>query len=91
MDSLNMTLADRFASNYPALTYSGKAFEYTQRQDALDYINSIDEIDRLYLVGHSFGGSSLIQLAENFLAPNNIIVDLTFQIESVDNFPKATL
>ena len=86
MEALNTTLTDRFASYYPALTYSGRAFQWRQQQDALDYINSFDEIDSLFLVGHSFGGSSVIQLAENFLAPNNIIVDLTFQIDSVDNF-----
>ena len=86
MEALDMTLSDLFATEFPDLNYSGQAFEYTQKQDALDFINSFDEIDRLYLAGHSFGGSSLIQLAENMLAPLNMSVDLTFQIDSVDNF-----
>lgn len=85
MEALNFELSDRFESSELQLDYSGQAFQYTEREDALDYINGIDNIDYLILIGHSFGGSSAIQLAENFLAPNGINVDLTFQIDSVDN------
>ena len=85
MEALNFDLSDRFASDRPSLVYSGQAFQYTEREDALDYINSIQTIDYLIVIGHSFGGSSAIQLVENFLAPINIDVDLTFQIDSVDN------
>ena len=85
MEALNFELSDRFESSELQLDYSGQAFQYTQREDALDYISGIDNIDYLILIGHSFGGSSAIQLAENFLAPNGINVDLTFQIDSVDN------
>ncbi|MDB4564828.1 alpha/beta hydrolase, partial [Mariniblastus sp.] len=83
MEALNFELSDRFESSELQLDYSGQAFQYTQREDALDYISGIDNIDYLILIGHSFGGSSAIQLAENFLAPNGINVDLTFQIDSV--------
>ena len=86
MEALNFDLSDRFASDRPTLVYSsGQAFQNTEREDALDYINSIQTIDYLIVIGHSFGGNSAIQLAENFLAPINIDVDLTFQIDSVDN------
>ncbi len=85
MEALNLSLKDRFASNLPAVTYSGQAFEYTQREEAMEFINSFDNIEKLFLIGHSFGASSAIQLAGIFLAPENISVDLTFQIESVDN------
>ena len=85
MEALNMHLRDRFDSTMPSVIYSGRAFEYDERELALEFINSIDQVDKLYLIGHSFGGSSALQLAENFLAPTNVRVDLTFQIDSVDN------
>ncbi len=86
MEELHNTLTQRFADELPGWTYSGQGFEYTQRQQAYDYIKTFSNIEALFVIGHSFGGNSALQLAENFLAPDGIHVDLTFQIDSVDNF-----
>lgn len=86
MDFLNADLADRFANDYPSLTFSGQVFAYDQRQDALNFINGFTDIDQLFLVGHSWGGNALIRLAEQLLLPNGISVDASFQIDSVDIF-----
>jgi pimeloyl-ACP methyl ester carboxylesterase len=82
MDFLNTTLA---ASGIP--NYLGQVFEWTERQQAFDWIqqNSSDR-STLVLIGHSFGGSSALQVANDFLRPVGVTVDLTIQLDSVTNF-----
>ena len=86
MDELNQTLTSNFAADYPNRSFSSQVFEWNQRQQAFDYINNFNEIDRLFMVGHSWGGNALIRVAQERLLPNNMGVDATFQIDSVDIF-----
>ncbi len=48
MEALNFELSDRFESSELQLDYSGQAFQYTEREEALEYISGIDNIDFIY-------------------------------------------
>lgn len=84
MDFLKQDLDTRFAADFPNLDFSSQVFAYNRRQEAFDYINSFAELDRLFVVGHSWGGNALIRLARQQLLPAGIPVDATFQVDSVD-------
>ncbi len=85
MDILNEELA---AAGIP--NYSGLVFDWDQKQEAFNWINmATDDRSTLVLIGHSFGGNSTLQLANNFLQPAGIDVDLTIQIDSVENFDRG--
>jgi hypothetical protein len=78
---LNTTLA----ANIP--DYLGMVFEWTQRQEAFDWVQQqTANRSTLVLIGHSFGGNSALQLANDFLKPVGVAVDLTIQIDPVKNF-----
>ncbi|GEM_PF-1744978 len=81
MDFLNATLADEIPD------YLGQVFEWDEQEQAFDWIQQ-QASDRatLVLIGHSFGGSSALQVANNYLKPIGVAVDLTIQIDSVTNF-----
>ncbi|QDS97543.1 hypothetical protein [Adhaeretor mobilis] len=82
MDNLNATLA---ASNIP--NYDGMVFDWDRKEEAFDWINMATAgRSTLVIVGHSFGGNSTLQLANNFLKDVGIDVDLTIQVDSVENF-----
>jgi hypothetical protein len=66
--------------------YEGMVFEWTQQQDAFDWIQQRSDRSTLVLIGHSFGGNSALQLANDFLKPAGVDIDLTIQIDSVANF-----
>jgi hypothetical protein len=82
MDLLNERLA---AAGIP--DYLGQVFEWDEHDAAFAWVNQF-AADRatLVLVGHSFGGNSALQLADNYLNPLNVTVDLTVQIDPVKNF-----
>jgi pimeloyl-ACP methyl ester carboxylesterase len=82
MGRLNTHLA---AAGIP--DYVGQVFEWTQHDAALDWVN-LHAASRgtLVLIGHSFGGNSALQLADDFLSPLDVTVDLTVQIDPVKNF-----
>lgn len=64
--------------------YLGRVFEWTQHTEAATWVGQHAAArGTLVLVGHSFGGSSALQLAQNYLLP--LTVDLTVQIDSVRN------
>ncbi len=84
MEALDATLASRFAAGFPALTYSSEVFQWFERSDAFNFINSFSDVDALFLVGHSWGGNQMIRLAQLDLLPAGITVDASFQIDSVD-------
>lgn len=80
---LNQKLQNEFGNN-PDKPFSSKVFDWDQAGKAFDYINSFDDVWHLVLIGHSFGGDTIIDdLATDRLLPNNIMVDLTIQIDSV--------
>lgn len=86
MDDFSADLASRFANDFPTQTFSSQVFTYDDRAGAFAFIDGISQVDHLFLVGHSWGGNALIRLGENFLVPNNITADASFQIDSVDIF-----
>lgn len=81
MDLLNTRLA---AAGIP--DYLGQVFEWTEHDTALDWVN-LHAAGRgtLVLIGHSFGGNSALQLADDYLSPFDVTVDLTIQIDPVKN------
>jgi hypothetical protein len=82
MDLLNERLA---AAGIP--DYLGQVFEWDEHDEAFDWVNQfVGDRGTLVLVGHSFGGNSALQLADNYLNPLNVTVDLTVQIDPVWNF-----
>jgi len=83
MNELDDTLAAP-ASGIPG--YAGMVFEWGDKQEAFDWIEQQSDRTTLVLIGHSFGANSALQLANNFLIPAGIDVDLTVQIDSVENF-----
>ncbi len=79
MDILSQTLLSSFTD------VSTRVFAYTEQRAAFDFINSNQQGRTcLVLIGYSFGGASVIGLADDYLRPNNFSVDLTVQIDSVD-------
>jgi len=81
MDNLNSTLSVAGIPNY-----DGMVFAWNQKQAAFDWIQQASDRTTLIVIGHSFGGNSTLQLANNFLLPAGVDVDLTVQIDSVENF-----
>lgn len=80
MNTLNNTLSGAFG----APPYMGRVFGHTEQQEAFNWITSMeDDIWTLVIIGHSLGGDSVIELAEDFLLPAGKNVDLTIQIDSV--------
>lgn len=80
MDLLNTRLA---AAGIP--DYLGEVFEWSEHAAAFDWVEQhAANRGTLVFVGHSFGGNSALQLADNYLNP--VTVDLTIQIDPVKNF-----
>ena len=86
MDFLNAELATVGIPDY-----LGQVFEWSEQELAFDWIQQ-QASDRatLVLIGHSFGGHSTLQVANNYLHPLGVRVDLTIQIDSVTNFDGGT-
>ena len=82
MDNLNSTLS----SVVGIPNYDGMVFAWNQKQAAFDWIQQASDRTTLIVIGHSFGGNSTLQLANNFLKPAGVDVDLTVQIDPVENF-----
>jgi hypothetical protein len=81
MDILNTMLS---AVGIPH--YAGMVFRWGEKQEAFDWIQQQNDLSTLVLIGHSFGANSALQLSNNFLLGEGIEVDLTVQIDSVENF-----
>jgi pimeloyl-ACP methyl ester carboxylesterase len=78
-------LSAQLASAIP--DYLGQVFEWDQHEEAFDWVEqNTGDRATLVLIGHSFGGSSTLQLANDYLKPINLDVDLTIQIDPVQNF-----
>ena len=82
MDELAASLTSAF-SGFPARPFTAQVFAYTELQEAFDFIDGFSDLGCLMIGGHSFGGDAAIELAESFLAPAGIDVDLLIQFDSV--------
>lgn len=80
MEKLNTTLQTAFAST----GVNSQVFGHTQQQAAFDFVNlHRQDTCCLIVIGHSLGGDSVIELANDFLNPAGIRVNLSIQIDSV--------
>jgi hypothetical protein len=82
MDNLEAHLVAAFGGN-PVQPFSTAVFNWTDQQQAFDFIGDFTDVDCLVLAGHSFGANSAIELTTNFLEPAGIPVDLLVQFDSV--------
>jgi hypothetical protein len=82
--STGMGQLSQYLSTTQIPDYLGRVFEWTQLDEASVWVEQhAFERTTLVLIGHSFGGNSILQLADNYLSPLHI--DLTVQIDPVKN------
>jgi hypothetical protein len=62
---------------------SSRVFGFFEEESAFDFIQGHNDLGTLVLIGHSFGADAVIELAEDFLLPAHVPIDLTIQIDSV--------
>jgi hypothetical protein len=82
MDNLEAHLVAAFGGD-PARPFSSAVFNWTDQQQAFEFINGFSDIGCLVVAGHSFGANSAIELTTDFLMPAGIPVDLLVQFDSV--------
>jgi hypothetical protein len=82
MDNLEAHLVAAFGGD-PSRPFSSAVFNWTDQQQAFDFIDGFSDIGCLVLAGHSFGANSAIELTTDFLVPAGIPVDLLVQFDSV--------
>jgi len=73
-------LAQEFDSAFAAQHVSGRVFPWDQESAAADFVRSLNRLDELVVVGHSFGGDSALEFA-NALTPGRPI-DLLVTIDA---------
>ena len=82
MDNLEAHLVAAFGGD-PTRPFSSAVFNWTEQQQAFDFIDSFSDVGCLTIAGHSFGANSAIELVTDFLMPAGIPVDLLVQFDSV--------
>jgi hypothetical protein len=82
MDRLEAHLVTAFGGD-PARPFSSAVFNWTDQQQAFDFIAGFSDVDCLVLAGHSFGANAAVELTTDFLMPADIPVDLLVQFDSV--------
>jgi hypothetical protein len=73
-------LAQEFDATFAAQHVTGQVFPWDQESAASDFVRSLNRLDELVVVGHSFGGDSALEFA-NTLTPGRPI-DLLVTIDS---------
>jgi pimeloyl-ACP methyl ester carboxylesterase len=66
------SLAQEFDATFAAEHVSGRVFPWDQESAAGDFVRSLNRLDELVVVGHSFGGDSALEFA-NTLTPGRPI------------------
>jgi pimeloyl-ACP methyl ester carboxylesterase len=66
------SLAQEFEATFAAEHVSGRVFPWDQESAAGDFVRSLNRLDELVVVGHSFGGDSAMEFA-NTLTPGRPI------------------
>lgn len=74
------SLAQEFDTTFTAQHVNGRVFPWDQESAAGDFVRSLNRLDELVVVGHSFGGDSALEFA-NTLTPGRPI-DLLVTIDS---------
>jgi hypothetical protein len=73
-------LGQEFDTTFASQHVSGRVFPWDQESAAADFVHSLNRLDELVVVGHSFGGDSALQFA-NTLTPGRPI-DLLVTIDA---------
>jgi hypothetical protein len=76
-------LQRRLEARFGGPQFSSAVFGHTQQSAAFDFIRSFQDLKCLILVGHSFGGDAVIELATDFLSPNGMRAALSIQVDAV--------
>lgn len=74
------SLAREFDATFAAQHVSGRVFPWDQESAAANFVRSLNRLDELVVVGHSFGGDSAMEFA-NTLTPGRPI-DLLVTIDA---------
>jgi len=74
------SLAQEFDATFTAQHVTGRVFPWDQESSAADFVRSLNRLDELVIVGHSFGGDSALEFANN-LTPGRPI-DLLVTIDA---------
>lgn len=74
------SLAQEFNAMFAAQHVSGRVLPWDQESAAADFVRSLNRLDELIVVGHSFGGDSALEFA-NTLTPGRPI-DLLVTIDA---------
>lgn len=74
------SLAQEFNATFTAQHVNGRVFPWDQESAAADFVRSLNRLDELVVVGHSFGGDSALEFA-NTLTPGRPI-DLLVTIDA---------
>lgn len=82
MDNLEAHLFAAFGGD-PIRPFSTGVFNWTDQQQAFDFVDSFSDIDCVVLAGHSFGANSAIEFTTDFLEPAGVSVDVLVQFDSV--------
>lgn len=68
LNKLNTEIRDQFVGH----DFYTRVFEASQTDEAINYTNSFGADANVFLIGHSLGGYSALQVAENFNGERNI-------------------
>jgi hypothetical protein len=82
MDNLEAHLVAAFGGS-STRAFSSAVFNWTDQQQAFDFIDGFSDISCLVVAGHSSGANAAIELTTDFLMPAGIAVDLLVQFDSV--------
>ncbi|WP_148215779.1 hypothetical protein [Acaryochloris marina] len=82
IEKLNIALRNNFNSGLK-ISISSKVFQHHENEEAYRYIKSFSDIGKLVIIGYSLGGRSAIKLSKELLLPEDQIIDLLIQIDSV--------
>ena len=74
------SLAQEFEATFTAQHVTGRVLPWDQESAAADFVRSLNRLDELVVVGHSFGGDSALEFA-NTLTPGRPI-DLLVTIDA---------
>jgi hypothetical protein len=74
------SLAQEFDTAFTAQHVNGRVLPWDQESEAADFVRSLNRLDELVVVGHSFGGDSALEFA-NTLTPGRPI-DFLVTIDS---------
>ncbi len=80
MRQLDEYLERRFAEHPQAVVHT-QNFDYDEVSEAVEYLQSAEKVDKLIVVGHSYGGRATYEFAQQLSADQKI--DLQISVDAV--------